>query len=190
MPEITEVSLQLARPFIEQWHYSGKTPTGKNIFWGWIDNMDCIYSIADYGIGVNPYQAEFLAREMNQPVTKDNLIELKRLCRREPRVEEWPLSSFLSKCHKQLSNLGFRYVVSFSDPAHGHNGGIYKASSFDHLGQTQAEWHLEDVDGGFHHRRYAYRYAQRKGVTLAEARKILGLTRVKTPPKDRWVKQI
>jgi hypothetical protein len=27
--QVREISLQVARPFIEHWHYSHKTPTGK-----------------------------------------------------------------------------------------------------------------------------------------------------------------
>lgn len=176
---------RLAKPFIEEWHYSGKCPTGKNIFFGCYDGAG-LYAVADYGIGVNPYQATFLSRESSLDVTNDALVELKRLCRIEPRNDDMPLTKFLSQCHRQLKQEGVRFVVSFSDPEHGHTGGIYRAANFIHLGQSNPEFHLVDADGVVRHRRYAYRYAQRNGVTTAQARDDLGLTRIKTAPKDRW----
>lgn len=183
---IEEIEHAAARSFIERWHYSECVPTGRNIFFGWfIDG--CLYAVADYGIGVNPYQHSFLARITGEDVTKANLLELKRLCRTEPRRDGYPLTAFLSKCHGILKRMGYGYVVSFSDPNYGHNGGIYKAANFRHLGQTNPEYHIVDADGNPRHRRYPYRYARRKGISIKEAREELGLSRVRTVPKDRWL---
>ena len=189
VPDVERVGINVARPFIERRHYSKRTPTGKNIFWGWFDQLE-LYAVADYGIGVNPYQAGFLARVTNSPVTLENLVELKRLCRSEPRNDDLPLTAFLSRCHKQLRGMGFRYIVSFSDPQFGHTGGIYKAASFTYLGQTNPENHVVDMSGEIRHRRYAFRYARRNGISIAKARQELGLKIQKTAPKDRWFKSI
>jgi len=180
------ISHQLARPFIEAWHYSNCVPTGKNIFFAWFDDNLELYAVADYGIGVNPYQAPFLATATGLPVTTGALVELKRLCRSEPKQDGFPLTSFLAECHRQLVKLGYEYVVSFSDPEWGHDGGVYKAANFVHLGQTNPEYHLVDVEGVVRHRRYAFRYARRHDVPLAQAREELGVQRIKTRPKDRW----
>jgi len=197
--EVKEISIQQARPFIEQWHYSGCVPTGKNIFFGWmsegIDEGEAyngtlfnepMYAVADYGIGVNPYQASFLSRETGHSVVNGNLLELKRLCRIEPKTDTLPLTAFLSRCHKLLKKRGYSYIVSFSDPMHGHDGGIYRAANFMHLGVTNPEYHTIDNEGNIRHRRYAFRYARRKGIVLEQARIDLGLKRIKTAPKDRW----
>jgi hypothetical protein len=182
---VKEISLKEAKPFIEKWHYSKRVPTGKNIFFGWYIE-DQLYAVADYGIGVNSYQATFLSKLTNYNITNDNLLELKRLCRIEPKNEKLQLSEFLSKCHKELKKRGYKYIVAFSDPMYGHNGGIYKASNFIHMGKTNAEYHVIDKDGNIRHRRYPFRYAERHGCSIQEAREILGLKRIKTPPKDRW----
>ena len=193
---VSELPLVLAAGFIEHWHYSGCVPTGKNIFFGWFVPGDqtllgeSLYAVADYGIGVNPYQAQYLARCTGYEVAEGNLVELKRLCRSEPRLDRFPLTAFLARCHRLLRASGYRYVVSYSDPFHGHSGGIYKAANFQHLGATNAEWHVQDADGVIRHRRYAYRYARRNGVSTAEARQALGLKRVQMPPKDRWFLRI
>ena len=183
------ISLEESRPFIEKWHYSGVVPTGQNIFFGWYDNTGKLYAVADYGIGVNPYQAPFLSRITGFIVENKNLLELKRLCRVEPKQNK-PLTRFLSLCHKKLKKMGYKYVVSFSDPEEKHNGGIYKAANFLHLGQTNPEMHLIDKDGNKRHRRYAYRHARRNGIHVSKSREILGVSPVKTMPKDRWFLKI
>lgn len=178
------ISQKKAKPFIEQWHYSKRCPTGKNIFFGAYLG-DTLYAVADYGIGVNCYQAGYLARVTGLPVEKNNLMELKRLCRIEPPMD-LPLTKFLRICHLLLRKQGIGFIVSFSDPAHGHNGGIYQAANFKHLGKSAAEWHLADTNGVLRHRVYVYRYARRKSISLVQARHDLGLKRVETVQKDRW----
>lgn len=185
MREVRLIGLADAKPIIETYHYSHKVPTGKNIFFGWFVD-DELYAVADYGIGVNVYQSSFLSRRTGLPVSNINLVELKRLARIEPKRDELPLTSFLAGCHKLLAQFGYEFVVSFSDPAHGHTGGIYKAANFVYLGQTFREWHVQDAEGIIRHRRYPYRFARRNGCTIGEAREQLGLTRVLMPAKDRW----
>lgn len=184
--KVESIPYALAKSFIERWHYSGSCPKGKNIFFGCFDDNDNLYAVSDYGNGVNPYQAGFLSRESGLEVTNDNLVELKRLCRIEPNNPEIPLTKFLSVCHKQLKADGIKFIVSFSDPEHGHTGGIYKASNFFHFGTTQEEMHVIDANGVQRHRRYAYRYSKRNNISIEEARTLLGLVPKKTLAKDRW----
>jgi hypothetical protein len=182
--KVRRISQKEAKPFIEQWHYSKRCPTGKNIFFGAYLG-DTLYAVADYGNGVNPFQAAYLARVTGLPVKKGNLMELKRLCRIEPPMD-LALTKFLRICHILLRKQGVEFVVSYSDPAHNHTGGIYKAANFKHLGKSAAEWHVVDKNGVLRHRLYAYRYARRNGIPLVQARHELGLERVKTVQKDRW----
>jgi hypothetical protein len=174
-----------ARSFIEQWHYSHNIPKGSHMLFGWFFDHE-LYAVADYGNGVNPHQAKYLSRITGCEVTNDNLVELKRLCRTEPRLEV-QLTEFISRCHRLLrKTTSVRYVVSFSDPEYNHSGGIYKAANFRHLGKTQAELHVVDKQGNKRHRRLPYRYAKRNNCTIAEARLKLGFEVCKTKPKDRW----
>jgi len=182
---ILQIEESVAGPFIEKWHYSGRVPTGKNIYFGWYGEAG-LYAVADYGIGVNPYQAQYLSEATQYNVTNDSLLELKRLCRVEPKNDELPLTAFISRCHKLLKRTGIKHIVSFSDPEYGHDGGVYKAANFKNLGKTNEEYHLVDEDGELRHRRYAYRYAKRNNISTQEARKVLKLERRKTMAKDRW----
>ena len=81
----------------------------------------------------------------------------------------------------------FDAVVAFADPEQGHEGTVYKAAGFAHEGMSNAEWHLIGEDGEKRHRRFAFRMARRNGITVAEAREALGMKRVETAPKHRWV---
>ena len=192
---VREASLAEAKPFIAKWHYSGKAPSGKNLFFAVesgnpVDMFsDEIYAIANYGMSASQNIHTSLANTTGEPITLENMVELRRLCRSEPKLDI-PLTWFLARCHRLLKTMGYRYVVSFSDPMHGHNGGIYKAANFTHLGQTQATIHNINEEGEIIHRRIPYHHKRRMGYPDGEgmemARKDLGLTKYKTPPKDRW----
>ena len=108
------------------------------------------------------------------------------MCRTEPR-KKYPLSRFISITAKWAKKeMWYDMIVAFADPEQGHEGTVYKASGFEYRGTTNPEFHLKDKDGTIRHRRYAYRYARRKGISIDDARKELGVVRVKTLPKHRW----
>lgn len=175
------------RALVERYHYSGSVPTGKNQCFAWSTDRYPFgpYAAAIYGIGINPYQAGYLARVTGIAVEPSGLVTLRRVARVEPRDDDLPLTHFLARCHRLLRGVGIRWVVSFSDPDQGHTGTLYRAANFVHLGQTGAEWHTVDSAGQSVHRRRAYR-ARQPGESTAQAREHLGLRRVKTSPRDRW----
>lgn len=184
---VREIHYDLAAPFVRRWHYSGDVPKGSHTFFGWY-LYGSLYAVADYGNNVNPYQTSYLSRTLELPgLEGSSWLELKRLCRREPKALGFDLTWFLARCHRILRSRGIRVVLAFSDPERGHTGGIYRAANFVHKGQTQREWHLVDAQGRRQHRRIAYRYSRRRGCTIDEARIRLGLEREQTPAKDRWV---
>tara|TARA_R110000803_G_scaffold2852_1_gene9874 strand:+ start:218 stop:886 length:669 start_codon:yes stop_codon:yes gene_type:complete len=180
-PNIRRVGHDLMKQFVETWHYSKRIPTGKNIGYGLWIGWD-LYAVIVYGIGVNPYQAKFLGCE--------KVMEIKRMCRSEPAMD-YPLSRFISITSKWLiKDYPFDMIVAFADPEHGHEGTVYKASGFEYHGETNAEWHLIDQNGDSRHRRFAFRYARRNNISIAEARHQLGVKRVKTAPKHRWCRRV
>ncbi len=191
------IGLDEAKPFIEAFHYSGSVPTGPNIFFGAFIDGD-LYAVAAFGSGANKNQEPWLAKLTGLPVTHGNLTILKRLCRKGEKDDaldsrsrsrgEIPMTQFLAFCHRKLKEFfGIRYVMAYSDPAAGHDGGVYRAANFIHLGTTKSEQHVQDADGRIMHRRGVYHYRRRCGVeTVAEVRDKLGLSLIMTPPKDRW----
>lgn len=177
---IDRIGHQTAKLWVEKWHYSRRIPTGQNISYGLYANGE-LYAVIVYGVGVNPYQAKFLGVE--------SVIEIKRMCRREPRLDFYPLSRFIALTSKMVRRvLPYDCIVAFADPEHGHEGTVYRASGFRLHGTTNAEWHVEDGDGNRRHRRLAFRHSRREHCTVAESRSILGLRRVQTKPKMRFVR--
>jgi hypothetical protein len=170
-----------AKSFIEKWHYSKCIPTGKNILYG-LYAGESLYAVIVYGIGVNPYQARFLGVR--------SVLEIKRMCRSEPPLG-YQLSRFIAITLRFVrKDYDPDCIVAFADPEQGHEGTVYSASGFARHGMTNAEWHVIGEDGVKRHRRYPFRYAQRNGCTIAEARERLGLKRIQTLPKIRWVKML
>jgi len=175
-----------AQAVVERWHYSRCMPTGKHVCFEW-SCEEAPYVVAVYGNGVNPYQAAYLTKITGLQIMNTNYLELTRLARIEPKREDAPLTKFLSLCHRALRETGIEWIVSFSDPEQAHTGGIYRAANFFPAGKTAPEWHLIDRDGNKHHRRLAYRHSRRNDMTVAQSREELGLLRVKTQQKQRWL---
>lgn len=178
---IRKITNETADGWVRVWHYSRRIPTGKNICYGLYCEGN-LYAVIVYGIGVNPYQASFLGVK--------SVLEIKRMCRSEPQ-RGYPLSRFISITAKMVAKeYPYDCLVAFADPEQGHEGTVYKASGFILHGMTNAEWHLEDESGGIRHRRFAFRHARRNGISVEESRKELGLKRVQTAPKYRWIRMV
>lgn len=175
---IKPISNGIAKSWVEKWHYSKRIPTGKNICYGLFHDRN-LYAVIVYGIGVNPYQAQFLKVA--------SVVEIKRLCRSEPRLA-YPLSRFIRLTVRMVAKeMNFDCVVAFADPEYGHEGIVYKACGFVLEGFTNPEWHTVDSEGEVRHRRYAFRFSRRHDISIEEAREQLGLSRKQTKPKYRWV---
>lgn len=139
--QVQPIEHQVAKSFVEQWHYSKKLPSGLNICFGAFLNGE-LYAVADYGAGSNMDKGAALARRTGLPVrfqdvTQEwlakphkymntdglvvgalNCLELKRLCRQgEKGAAKIPLTQFLSICHRTLRrDRHIRFIVSYSDP--------------------------------------------------------------------------
>jgi len=167
--EVRPVDYAVARGIIEEHHYSHHMPHGKNVCYGAFISEE-LYAVAVYGVGVNMVAAEYLARTTGLPVRKNNLYELKRLARKgEVGRSRISLTRLLAICHRLLAKEhGIRFIYSFSDPMHSHDGTIYRAANFIHLGKTKAETHFTDLDGRVVHRRVPYRYTQNHNVAKVQ----------------------
>jgi len=166
---VKEIDYKTAKTFIEAHHYSHNMPRGKSVCFGWYDG-EALYAVGNYGVGVNMMAHDYLAANTMLPVTRDNLFELKRLCRVGEKEDpsRYPLTQFLSVCHKILhKKYGIDFIVSYSDPEHGHEGELYRIAHFINLGSTRAEMHYVAPDRAFVHRRVPYRQMQKYNISKA-----------------------
>lgn len=206
---VKKIDRKIADPFVKAHHYSERLTSGGGRYFGGYTN-DELYCVAQYArppaqMVTKEKAGEFLKKLTDCDVTADNHLELVRLCRSGGwREGDWtepliPMTWFVAKCHKFLKKEGIRFILSFSDPAFGHEGTIYKAANFTNLGKSAPVYHVKDKDGNLRHRRVAYRYKENFNhktygakpwpdwcMSIAEARNLLGFETVRTQPKDRW----
>lgn len=124
-------TIQNVKEFVENWHYS-KNVNGlrsRNIFE--LRNKD------DLTIGCIVYGGLGMANNWKKYVDEEKyVIELKRLCciDKTPKNTE---SYFIGRSIRWLKkNTDYKVIVSYADPFHGHEGIVYKASNFEHVGFT------------------------------------------------------
>lgn len=187
---VKQITIQEARPLIEDWHYS-KSTNGLMVSYCFglfsEDNM----------IGVMIYGKLGMANAWKKYAnTIDEVIELRRLA----CVDETPKNTesyFIGKTIRWLKkNTDIKIIVSYADAFHGHTGVIYKASNFEHLGLTSPGKLIVDHDGRtFHDKAIRTTYVAKDGVKrlkpFAErlkARLEAGIAKyVKTPGKHIFV---
>ena len=181
---IQEIKYETAKEFIKNWHYLKNIPKSTRFCYGWyIENK--LYAVASYGVPSNRNIYNFISRQINETVNKDNLLELSRLCRTEPQQKY--LSQFLSNIHKDLKQKGIKYIISYSDPNYKFTGSLYKACNFTYLGKTDKQYVIKEIESNkYIHKRTVTNHAKYNNLTFEEALVDLNLERDYILPRDRW----
>lgn len=127
---------EASRHACEFWHYSKTLPVGKMVRIGaWEDGE--FVGVVLFAWGMNKSLGSPYGLAMNE------CCELVRvaLCKHKSPVSRI-MGLSLRMLKKQSAKL--RLVVSFSDPAEGHHGGIYQATNWIYSGHSQPnyEWRL------------------------------------------------
>lgn len=121
----------------ENWHYSQTLPVGKMVKLGAWEG-DRFIGVVLFAWGMN--------KSLGSPygLSMDQTCELVRVAL---KAHQAPVSRIMAIALKFLrrQSKGLRLVVSFSDPAEGHHGGIYQAGNWTYTGQSAAnyEWRLD-----------------------------------------------
>ena len=121
----------------ENWHYSKSVPVGKLVRVGVWERGKFVGALL-YAWGMN--------KSLGAPygLAMQECCELVRVALNK---HETPVSRMMALALRFLKQQspGLRLVVSFSDPAEGHHGGIYQACNWIYSGQSAAnyEWRLE-----------------------------------------------
>lgn len=113
---------------VKRWHYSRRLPIGKLIRFGvWEDGA--FKGVIIYSRGGAPNIGKPFGLEQTQ------VCELTRIAL---DAHEAPVSQMMAITLKILkrTNPGLRLVVSYADPNQSHHGGIYQASNYVYIGQT------------------------------------------------------
>ena len=129
-------SHEAAKYACEHWHYSGRMYVNKTAKIGaWEDSQ--FIGMVVFGVG-----CQFIGKPYG--LTPFETCELVRVALREHVA---PVSRILAIALRMVrkANPGLRLVVSFSDTAQNHHGGIYQATNWIYAG-TQ-EYHEYEVKG-------------------------------------------
>jgi hypothetical protein len=125
------IDRKVAKPFVEKWHYS-KNINGLRISYcfGLYDNNNLI--------GVSIFGSPAMNNQASKwnPSNPKKLLELRRLC----CIDETPKNTesyFIGRCLKWLrKNTDIEVIISYADMTYNHEGIIYKATNFKHVGFT------------------------------------------------------
>ena len=118
------------KEFVENWHYSSNV-NGLRV-------SQCFNLLRDNQlIGGMIYGGFGMANAWKKYANKeDDVVELRRLC----CVDDTPKNTesyFIGRSIKWLlKNTNYKTIVSYADSHYGHEGIIYKASNFKHVGMT------------------------------------------------------
>jgi len=176
--EVRDVSLQTVRPLIERNHYTHSTPAAASRAFG-VYLGRRLEGAAVLTPGARNAHRILVAAEPEDVITLSRLWLSDRL----PKNAE---SRVLGVVIRTLRREGrHKALVTFADPAVGHDGTIYRAAGFRYLGRTEPESTLI-IDGRERHPRSAWDdygsnnigHLRRTGVRVF---------RVRTEPKHRYV---
>ena len=189
---VAPCDIQQIRGFVERWHYSG-TVNGITV-------THC-FALKDKQeiIGGMVYGRLAMANAWKKYADAEHeVIELRRLCciDNTPKNTE---SYFIGATLRWLKkNTDIKTVVSYADTHYGHEGIIYKATNFRHVGMT-AKGRVINYDGRqYHDKTIRTYYTNKHGVKQLKpfAQRIkdaleTGDAHYETrPPKHIYVKQI
>ncbi|MGI9448305.1 MAG: hypothetical protein ACR2NI_11690 [Pirellulales bacterium] len=190
---VRQITLRMARPMIEDWHYSNSVNGIKTSF---CFGLYC----QDHFIGAMIYGALAMGNAWRPYASKESeIIELRRLAciDRTPKNTE---SFFIGRTLRWLKlNTDLMKVVSYADAFHGHSGTIYKAANFEYLGKTSKSKIILDEDGRTFHDKairttYINQFGQKALKPFAKALKerlSLGIAQyVDTPGKHIFVRNL
>lgn len=166
---IAPVPYDAARNAVLRWHYSRKMPNGRLVRYGaWED--DRFIGVVVFGRGAAPHLAG------KWGLTQAEACELVRVALTTHTV---PTSQVVAGALRRLrqDNPGLRLVVSFADPAQGHNGGIYQAGNWLYTGAMDEARYFR-VKGEVRHPR---------AVHLAGWRQSIGWLREHVDPRAEVV---
>lgn len=189
---VEPISFRDAQTLIEARHYLAQLRKSGT-------QIGLIYDSEVVGVGVfGQPSREGVVRSLWPEGTLENTTELLRFYTVDG-VEPWIGTWFLSRAIRLLPRV-VEIVVAYSDPAHGHHGGLYQAASWIYTGPTtNTPYHYEDAEGNRIGKQTPWKQAKRereRGLAPVdetpahgERRVALerGWTRVKDEPKHRYV---
>lgn len=182
--KIEKCGQSAAKKFLEIYHYDGFGRSAKSIYSA---STDRVIGICKFSTQGRQGTASSLG------IDKSELLELDRFCIHEDahiqNLGSYLMSRYIKAIKVEFPEL--KALVSFADPAHGHDGTLYKASNWKFIGKTSPSYHyISPNDGKIIKKKSFYNHIKKHGLNegMSESRIaiIMGLVKVLTPPKLKF----
>jgi len=171
-------NLEESRRFINAYHYLGNLK-GSITFSAYL--YDEMIATAIYGAPSRPLNGDY--------GSYPSCLELRRLVIKEGYNKKNFASWFLTRS-VALVPPKTKKLVSYADPVFGHNGTVYKSSGWDFDGITEPSYYYISNDGYVMHKKTLFERANSVHMKEADYAQKHGWTKVPTPPKNRFVKNL
>jgi hypothetical protein len=133
---------------------------------------------------------------MSLGMRTDEVLELDRMAcspsRRKKNLMSWFLSRVVKMVRKDFPKV--KILVSFADTEMGHDGATYRASNWEESGRTGRSYHYMGPDGSVVKKKTFFDRIKRAGLkegrTESEVAREIGMSKVVTAPKIRFVLRI
>lgn len=159
---VEPVDINTIREFVETHHYSGNVNgirvsqcfalyDGTPMQWNLIGGM--IYGALGMANAWKKYGE-----------SESDVVELRRLC----CIDDTPKNTesyFIGRTLRWMKrNTDYKVVISYADAHYGHEGTIYKASNFEHIGMTAKSRVIQFGDRTYHDKTIRTTYTDKNGV--------------------------
>lgn len=169
-----------AKKFIAAFHYLDKL-VGRIAIGAYLNNK--LIAVSVWGAPTRFETAQRLNVKLNR------CLELRRFVIHDSYHKKNFASWFLSRSEKLLPN-NIEILVSFADPAANHNGSIYKATNWTYDGKTESSYYYISEDKYVMFKKTLYRKAHKMHMTELEFAETYNYTKIKSPPKFRFIKKL
>jgi GNAT superfamily N-acetyltransferase len=170
-----------SKSFLDSHHYAG---------YGRAATVSYVAVLDDEVIGECKFASLVRQRVASSSGFRDSAsLELDRFCVR-PGYHKKNFSSFMmSACIRLVRRdfPGLEALISFADPRFGHSGGLYRASNWTFVGRTGKSYFYVDEDGVELNKKAVYSRARASGLKESDHVMRLGLRKVLTPRKLKFV---
>lgn len=175
--QIKQITESEASMFYSIFHYSGSIRKGAIVFGAYFGNK--LIAAISYCYPLRTQTAKRLGYELKE------VVEISRLARCTNVVCR-NLASYLIAHTKKSLPPDVKCIVSFSDSAYGHTGGVYKASGFIADGIIEPDYFYISINGRYH-KKTIWDRSKRMKMTENEYATKHNLVKVHGREKTRWI---
>lgn len=182
---VLRTSREVAKPFVIKNHYTeafGKSSLTLGLYR--VGEPELL-GVITFG----QVSGRLVAQSIFEGGTQYNVFEFLRMCVLDD--VDCPRTYFISRSISILRQKfpQIKCLVSYADQTEGHDGTVYKASSWKYVGKTAKKYHYIK-DGKRYNKRIPWDLAKKEGITEKQCADKYGYIKVMEEPKLKYVKPL